>query len=726
MALERYLAGTIALLIVIAPVGAASHAWVSRLRPDWSGAIARLAEIVVGLAVTLCVLELVGSISLFRKAVVVPALAIVGLSGWWAARRVPRVESSRASPNEALSPAPVSSTSMNVVAVLAVSFVVADWATRTVDAYHHGMTTVDTLWYHLPLAARFVQEGSITPTHFLDLELVTAFYPANSELFHGLGILLMGNDVLSPLVNLGWLALALLAGWCVGRPFGAGVLTLCGVAALMATPSLVATQPGGGYDDIVGLALLLASAAVLINSRSTRGRDRLVGVVIAALAAGLALGTKLTFVIPITALTIGVFVVARRGKRLLEGAVWLLCVALTGSFWYVRNWVAVGNPIPSVHLKVGPISLPTPVITTPSTTVAHFISQWPNWRKFFLPGLRLAFGPVWWLLLGLALVGLIGGLLNASGATTRMLAGVGIVSAVAFLVTPQVLAVNGAPIFFVDNVRYADPAIVLGLVSLPLMPALTSKAWRWTLLAGFTGIVIAMQLDSTIWPIHVLSQQFAAAITGWDSLVGLVLGIAVLAVGLVLVARRRIWSWRPSMWMALVAVAGIVVGGFGLQQFYLNHRYTASNLAPPFNWAQSISGSRIGVAGTFTQLQYALYGRNLSNYVQYIGMQGAHGSYAPAADCSQWRQLVNDGHYRYVVTSTGLVSRRADVFTTPFSYTVWTGDDRASKLVRRTIWSVTLPITRGYVGLSVFRLSGNLNVSACSSPELHHVVNTAS
>ena len=579
--LERYLAGIVGLLLVIVPIGTASHAWVSRLRPDWSGGIARLAEIVVGLAVILCVLELVGSISLFRTAVVVPVLAVVGLTGWWAARRGSRVASSRAAPNEVVRLAPGSSTSTNVVAVVVVSLVVADWATRTVDAYHHGMTTIDTLWYHLPLAARFVQEGSITPLHFLDLELVTAFYPANSELFHGLGILLMGNDVLSPLVNSGWLALALLAGWCVGRPFGAGVLTLCGVAALMATPSLVATQPGGGYDDIVGLALLLASAAILINNRSARGRGRLVGIAIASLAAGLALGTKLTFVIPIAALTIGVFVVARRGRRLMDSAVWLAGVALTGSFWYVRNWAAVGNPIPSVHVKVGPFSLPNPVVTTPSTTVAHFVSRWIYWREFFLPGLRLAFGPVWWVLLGLAVVGLIGGILNASGATTRMLAVVGMVTAVAFLVTPQVLAANGAPIFFVDNVRYADPAIVLGLVLLPLMPALTSQTWRWTLLAGFAGIVIAMQFDGTIWPINVLSKHFADPITGSDSRLGLVLGIVVLAVGLVLVGRRRTWSWRPSRWMAIVAVAGIVVGGFGLQQFYLSHRYTASNLAPP-------------------------------------------------------------------------------------------------------------------------------------------------
>ncbi len=80
------------------------------------------------------------------------------------------------------------------------------------------MTNVDTLWYHLPDAARFVQDGSITPLHFFDLETVTAFYPATSELIHGLGILLMGNDVLSPVINFGWLALRAVG--CVVRGQG--------------------------------------------------------------------------------------------------------------------------------------------------------------------------------------------------------------------------------------------------------------------------------------------------------------------------------------------------------------------------------------------------------------------------------------------------------------------------------------------------------------------------
>jgi hypothetical protein len=726
MNLVRYLAGIAALLLVVIPIGAAAHAWISRLRPDWSGAMARLGEVVIGLAATVCVLELLGSVSLFRTAAVVPVLAVVGAGGWLAAGRMPRREMA-GMPSVGVEHTSATTISMKRVSVLIVALVFADWATRTVDAYHHGMTSIDTLWYHLPFAARFVQDGSITQLHFFDLETVTAFYPATSELFHGLGILLMGNDVLSPALNLGWLSLALLAGWCVGRPFGVGVITLAGVAALMATPNMVATQPGGGYDDIVGLALLLASAAILINTHVGAKELRPYGIGIGALAAGLSAGTKFTLLIPALALTVGVIVVARPRRRALEGAIWVGGLALTGAFWYVRNWVAVGNPLPSVHLKLGPFSLPNPVITTPSSTMAHFILNRTDWRLFFFPGFRTAFGPVWWALLGLSAIGLVAGLVRARGSMARMLAGVGLVSAAAFVVSPQYLATFGAPVFFVDNIRYADPAIALGLVLLPLVRDLGSRRWRWWLLLAFAGIVVATQLDETIWPIHLLQQGFGAPITGVDSILGALIGLAVLVVGMLLVGsgRSKPPSIRRASKILVSALVLLVAGlGFGLQHFYLDHRYASEDLNPPFSWAQSISGSRIGVGGTFTQLQYALYGRDLSNYVQYIGVLGQYGSYAPATTCQEWRSLVNEGNYRYIVTSTGLVSNPKDVFSKPYSYTVWTGHDRHSKLVHRTIWVVHSQFGRSYVGLSVFKLSGDLNVSACTSPVFEHVKST--
>ena len=87
------------------------------------------------------------------------------------------------------------------------------------------MLTFDTLWYHGPFAARIAEEGSVWGMHFTDPLYLNWFYPENSELHHGAGIALFGRDLFSPLVNFGWLGVALLAAWCIGRPYGVAPLS---------------------------------------------------------------------------------------------------------------------------------------------------------------------------------------------------------------------------------------------------------------------------------------------------------------------------------------------------------------------------------------------------------------------------------------------------------------------------------------------------------------------
>jgi hypothetical protein len=305
-----------------------------------------LAEIVMAVAAVVVLAELVGAIHLFRLAAVVPVMASAGVVGWWVGRRAsdPPVRTATADEFKATTGAQSTSpTAAIVAAIFAVSLLIADWATRTVDALHHGMTTVDTLWYHMPFAARFVQQGTIVPLHYVDNDAVTVFFPASSELFHALGILFMGNDILSPFINSAWMALALLAAWCIGRPFGVAPVTVTGAAVLFAIPGLVATQPGGAYDDVVGLALLLSCAALLIGAAQSDQRTRISGLAVAALAAGVAFGTKFTFIAPVAALTIGVAVLARRGRRRSEVGLWVLLVLVTGGFWYLRNLVIEGQ-----------------------------------------------------------------------------------------------------------------------------------------------------------------------------------------------------------------------------------------------------------------------------------------------------------------------------------------------------------------------------------------------
>ena len=540
----RYLEGILLLAIALVPLHVGSSMWRARLVDEWRGARARLVEIVMDVTVLICVSELLGSFDLYRVAPVVIVLALVGFAAIWAARRTSWGRSEEpvppTSPEE-----PTERRAAIAVAIVVVSVVLAEWSTQTVSAYHHGMLSTDTLWYHMPVAARFVQNHSITGIHYVDSQAVTAFYPASSELIHSFGILAMGNDVLSPLINTLWLGVALLASWCIGRPFGVGAITLTGSAILFATPGLVATQPGGGYDDVVGLAMILSAVAFLINSQALSERSQWTVWVVAAAATGLALGTKWAFIGVVVALTVGVWFSVAREQRVRRFGVWLIVLLLTGGFWYGRNLIAVGNPLPPLHLKLGPLLLPSPRLTTPSSTVAHFILNATDWRKYFIPGLRLAFGPAWWALLALSIVGLVLAVVKGDR-LQRILGYVGLASGIVFVFTPQYIVAFGVPALFVDQVRYADAAVILGLVMLPINPLLS--AWRrarWVL-GAYAAVLAATQFDSGIWPTQFFTQHFVGGpVRGTDSLVGLLIGVAVLVLGAVIFLSRD-WRSLPS------------------------------------------------------------------------------------------------------------------------------------------------------------------------------------
>ena len=73
--------------------------------------------------------------------------------------------------------------------------------------------------------------GSVWALHFTDPLYLNWFYPQNSELAaRRRRSALFDRDLLSPLVNFGWLGVALLAAWCIGRPYGVAPLSLVAVA----------------------------------------------------------------------------------------------------------------------------------------------------------------------------------------------------------------------------------------------------------------------------------------------------------------------------------------------------------------------------------------------------------------------------------------------------------------------------------------------------------------
>ena len=359
MSLPRFLLGVPLAVVAFAPVVLAASAWRRALFPRWSGVEGRLIDVVLVSSVLTAVCELVGTVGWFRCAPVVIALALAGaIARALAYRRMPElvcppaVGMARSAGYASAAPSWAA-----VVAIGGALVVIGSWLTRTVGAIRHGMTTVDTLWYHLPAAARFAQTGRIAGIQYFNNDPATAFYPSTSSMFHGVGFLLFRTDLLSTVINVGWLTVALCAAWSIGRAFGCAPAALLGVALLFGTPGLVGTQPGGAYDDTAGIALLLVALAILVHQRGpvrSRGEDATI-----ALAAGLALGMKDVFILPAATLCLAAVLTTPNGSRWRRAVIMGAGAFATGGFWYVRNTVVTGSPLPTVSLRLGPLALAT-------------------------------------------------------------------------------------------------------------------------------------------------------------------------------------------------------------------------------------------------------------------------------------------------------------------------------------------------------------------------------
>jgi hypothetical protein len=707
----RYLVGFGAMAVALVPVLIGSRALCRRLLPRFVGPAAWLATAVVALTIVIVASEVLGSVGLFALLPVVATFAGVGFLAWWIGfRGSPARDAVSDSPrSEAAARAEEDRTGRwgTFAAIAAVALVTAEWSIRTVDSLRYGMMGIDTLWYHLPVAARFAESGRTWDLHYVDGQSLTVFYPAVSELLHGLGIVFLGTDLLSPLLNTFWLALALLAGWCVGRPYGLARVTLIGSAFLLATPVLALLQPGGGMNDVVGLALFLAAAAILVTATNDpRARLSAASIVCAALAAGLALGTKYTFIAPVGAMGIGVVAIGERGERLRRALLWFAAIGLAGGYWYLRNFIAVGNPLPPLQLDMGPVRLPS-IPFEGTESVATYLFNRRVWGDYFLPGLRDAFGPAWVVLIATGVGGVVLGFLLGRGRVIRMLAVVGGVCLGAYVFTPQVLGnFAGFPVYFGVNLRYASPALAIGVVVLPLALDRFGRRAAYLLLVLYGGALLVTQLDSGIWQ---RSGRFSAPPTGDTR--SFVISLAIGAGGLLaatawLVLRSRARK-TPLSRTALGAAALLVVvigcaGGYLLSNEYSDRRYKNAIVLPEiYRWARDIQHSRIAIVGTF--LQYPLYGTDSSNFVQYIAVRGEGGTSTAVTDCATWRRALNEGDYRYVmITTSGFPFPNAKI---PGEQ-VWTGTDPADRLL---IHETYVPGTQAWL----YRIDGRLDPARC-------------
>jgi hypothetical protein len=654
-----YLLGVaqIATLIAFACLGATSlRSW---LLPGWSGAPAWLAGAILGLALLLLVAELLGTVSAFEPVPYLCAVAFTGVACWALLRRVAGGEGGRGRPRPQGPPHPLTGPagqSVNVATLLALliaAIAVVDFASGVRMKLDTGMTGFDSTWYHAPFAAGFFQAGNTWDLHFIAPQFLAWFYPANAEVFHGIGMVAFDRDLLSPLLNLGWFVGCLVACWCIGRPYGVAPWSLVLGAIALSVPTL-SDQAGEARNDIVGIFFLLAAIAIAVNAWAAREEEERSSptgaLVVIGLAAGLAAGTKLNFLLPCAVLVAGLVAIAPAGGRGRATAAVFL-PALAGGYWYLRNLVHSGNPLPWFD-RFGPISLPAPgqeLGGREEHSVLGYLTDGSVWSDWFLPGLHDGLGFFWPLLAAFALAGLLLCLGRGASPLLRVLGAVGLAAAIAWLIAPtSASGPEGMPRGFESGLRYLAPALVLGLALLPVAPPLRDRLRGW---AGG-------------------GPRWRLAVPTW--------GIAA-ACGLLVMA--------------------VVAAGYPVQRDYLRDRYANPDFTTPgldaaFKWAQSVSGARIATTST---RQYPLFGTDLSNRVQFVGEEHPHGGFVAPTTCPAWRRALNAGDYDYVVASRD----RIEPGKPPYPPTArWTEAPQATIVLRE-------PPT------AVFKLKGPLDPSAC-------------
>jgi len=178
---------------------------------------------------------------------------------------------------------------------------------------------------------------------------------------------------------------------------------------------------------------------------------------------------------------------APTGKRWAAASWWFVPALAGGGYWYVRNLIVTGNPIPQIE-SLGPLPLPHPGMLQggrPDFSVVHYATDTGVWREYFGPGLDSAFGTLWPLVVGGAVLASVLVLLQRRDHLLRWLGGVVLVGLVAYLFTPLSAAgADGSPEAFRINLRFAIPALLAGLILLPLS---VLRPWRSVASAGGGG-----------------------------------------------------------------------------------------------------------------------------------------------------------------------------------------------------------------------------------------------
>jgi hypothetical protein len=368
----------------------------------------------------------------------------------------------------------------------------------------------------------------------------------------------------------------------------------------------------------------------------------------------------------------------------------------------LRNLLVAGNPIPEVE-SLGPVSLSHPERLQegrPDFDIVHYATDTGVWREYFAPGLHEAFGVLWPLVVFGAAVAALLAVFRGRDRIVRWIGAVALFGLVAYLFTPLSAAgAEGEPVGFGINIRYVIPALLAGIVLLPLERWFDSRRRQWWLLG-----VLAL--------VFLLTNRPEEALRDKGRVFAFFFVLLLVALPALLLFLRSRGSRRVLVTAAAAGLALLVLAiGYPVQRDYLEGRFANAgtvdeqipgmNLNSAYRWARDVEDARIGLVGTTAGFAgYGFYGTDLTNRVRYLGEEGPHGAFNAIPTCAGFRAAVNDAGLDYLVTA-------------PFLNFLHPGDPVASPEAR---WlrgeSAVRPILRSGP-VTVWKVRGELDPGGC-------------
>lgn len=617
-----------------------------------TAATAVLVVVVLTASQILLVSMLLGSIGLFSRVFLLGVNAVVSAGVLLVARRLPE----RLRPPPADIPASNAPRAARIICLGLACYALARWTANSLYVGKRGFQEWDTLAYHLGIAARFAQVHSIVhPVLFYPQEPAITFFPLNGELLESISMAVTGTDYWVAFFNVFWLAVLLLSAWVLGRRFGAGHLFVGAVAALASLPLMVDSFAGTGMVDIFGAAMLVAAIALLSVEGFRSG-----SLLVAGLGSGLAGGAKYTMLPAVVLLgsVLAVWLWRRHQAQLIWA--WAAGSATTGIYWYVKNLAVAGSPLPVMRLGIGPVAFPSAGVTSPEAwSILHYLGQ-PTILHEIFSHYYTDFGPLTYVLMAVVGLGVVAGLIFSRDAWGRALAVLGTICTLAFLATPQTAwGPAGHPELsqVTDyNARYGLLALLFGLMALAALPWLRRPAVH-TLAVGVLSLIALASLIPMDTLISVSDRVSYPSLGTALPQAPLWPGVAVVALiaGVGWGFRRGIPARGAAFRQAPACVAALALATTGPALGYqIHHPIQAANSATAwyiqvYDWAYNLSHAHIGVVGMLDY--YPLYGRDLSNRVDYIGWTGPHERFSDFTDCKSFVEALDAGHYDYLVAA---------------------------------------------------------------------------